>query len=326
MKDTWGREINYLRVSVTDRCNLRCVYCLPEDGVPLKDHADILTYEELETVIKAAVALGINRIRVTGGEPLVRRGLIPFLQRLGQMEGVQDLALTTNGILLEDYAAKLKEVGVTRLNVSLDTLDPDRYFRLTRRRGFKKVIQGLMTVLRLGFRPVKLNVVVMRGINDDEIPRFVRLVQTFPVHVRFIELMPMGESAGSSREKFISNHEVRRRLEEEVELVPVKNIPGSGPAHYLRPVGAAGSIGFISPLSDHFCRSCNRLRLTAEGKLSPCLASTDEVDLRQALRSGAGQGALKDLIRKTVAMKPVAHRMETTPAGTTGRHMSQIGG
>jgi len=324
MRDRFGRRINYLRVSVTDRCNLRCRYCMPEEGVPLDPHDRVLSYEELERVVRAGVSLGIDRVRITGGEPLVRRGLVGFVRRLSRIPGLDDLSLTTNGTLLGANARALREAGLSRVNVSLDTLDEDRFRWLTRGGELAPVLEGIERALEEGLTPVKINVVVVRGFNDDEVVRLASLALEKPVSVRFIELMPIGAAGGS-----VSRSLAERELVEILSpLDPVRcdSVNGGGPAEVYRPAGgrAPGTIGLISPLTKPFCERCNRLRLTARGALNPCLAGQEEVELRSALRSGAGDAELRDLFLEAVRLKPAAHSMGSCAA--PGRSMSRIGG
>ena len=305
LSDSYQRPINYLRISVTDRCNLRCVYCMPAEGVSLMSHSDILTYEEIYTVARAAAELGINKIRLTGGEPLVRLGLPQLVQMLAKIEAIDDISLTTNGILLGKYAAELKQAGLRRVNVSLDTLKPGRFELITRcGNELGEVLAGIEVAKSVGLNPVKLNMVVMPGINDDELLDFAAKTINEGWHVRFIELMPV--VGGGTPPRFVSAGEMRQRLEPLGELEPCLPTVGNGPAKYFRFPNARGTIGFITPISEHFCFQCNRIRLTADGKLRPCLLSDYEVDLRQPLRDGISSAGLKKLIKKAVANKPAA--------------------
>jgi cyclic pyranopterin phosphate synthase len=309
LSDSFHRPINYLRISVTDRCNLRCIYCMPPEGVDLVSHQEILSYEEVYTVARAAAELGINKIRVTGGEPLVRSGLPKLIQMLAQIEAIDDISLTTNGILLSEYAAELKQAGLRRINVSLDTLKPDRFELITRGgSNLAQVLQGVEVARVVGLNPVKLNVVVMSGINDDELLDFAAKTITEEWHVRFIELMPVvGE--GSAAPRFVPATEMRQRLEMLGELEPCLPGAGNGPAKYFRFPHTRGTIGFITPISEHFCFQCNRMRLTADGKLRPCLLTDYEIDLKQPLRSGISQAGLKKLFKQAVANKPLRHHL-----------------
>ena len=309
LSDSFHRPINYLRISVTDRCNLRCIYCMPAEGVSLMSHNDILRYEEVYTVAQAAAELGINKIRITGGEPLVRSGLPRLIQMLAQIEAIDDISLTTNGILLSKYAAELKQAGLCRINVSLDTLKPDRFELITRGGdNLAQVLEGIEVARVVGLNPVKLNVVVMSGINDDELIDFATKTITEEWHVRFIELMPV-VGRGVTAPRFVSASEMRQRLEPMGKLEPCLPSVGNGPAKYFRFPHARGTIGFITPVSEHFCFQCNRMRLTADGKLRPCLLTDYEIDLKQPLRRGISRAGLKKLFKQAVANKPLRHRL-----------------
>ncbi|MHB8926176.1 MAG: GTP 3',8-cyclase MoaA [Bacillota bacterium] len=352
LNDRHCRHIDYLRVSLTDRCNLRCTYCLPDEGVALKGHNDILTYEELERIVRVAVSLGVKGVRLTGGEPLARKDVLGLVRALGRIDGLEDLSLTTNGTLLAPLAGDLKVAGLKRVNISLDTLRPERFKAITRRSLFDETVAGIRAALSAGLEPVKLNVVLMRGVNDDEVVDFARLTRRpfaaglGPVHVRFIELMPLGESAGTASGLQVGGEEVREALSRAGELVPVNGDgdgpPGKGPAESYRwvprvpeaaaDVAVAGlrpaTVGLINAVTEHFCDRCNRLRLTADGKVNPCLASPLEIDLRGALRSGAGDDELARLLRLAVRRKPLEHHMGTGSAAAESRRrrMSRIGG
>ena len=323
LSDSFQRPINYLRISVTDRCNLRCVYCMPEEGVGLMSHDDILSYEEIFTVVKAAAELGINKVRLTGGEPLVRAGLVDLVRLVASIETIDDISMTTNGILLAQHAAALKDAGLMRVNVSLDTLQPEKFRRITRWGRLEDTLNGIEAAREVGLNPVKINVVVMAGVNDDEIPDFAAKTVRDGWHVRFIELMPT--SGGAPAGKLVSAEEIRKRIEPLGALEPWKATVGNGPAKYFRLPGATGTIGFITPVTEHFCYQCNRLRLTADGKLRPCLLDEGEIDLREALRGGASMDELKGLIEKAIAGKPQRHHLaEGSPH--QGRPFSQVGG
>lgn len=324
MRDRWGRRINYLRVSVTDRCNLRCHYCMPEGGVTLRPPEEILRLEEIARLVEVAVGLGINRIRFTGGEPLVRKNFPYLVASTASLPGVEEVALTTNGTLLAPKAEELKKAGLARVNISLDTLNPEKFALLTRGGDLGSVLEGISAALRWGLEPVKINVVIYRGFNDDEIEAFAALAQDQPLHVRFIELMPVGEAAELSG-GFLPVAEVLDRLKTTTALEPA-TVPGNGPAYYYRLPGGRGTVGFIAAVSEKFCRTCNRLRLTADGKLRPCLDSDYEVDLKGALRSGASRQELAALFREAVAAKPPAHRFGHARRHQDCRPMWQIGG
>jgi len=320
--DSFQRPINYLRISVTDRCNLRCIYCMPADGVQLMSYRDILTYEEIYTIARAAAELGINKVRLTGGEPLVRSGLTELIQMLAQIEAIDDISLTTNGILLSRYAAELKQAGLQRVNISLDTLKPGKFRFITRGSlNLDDVLEGIEAARSVGLNPVKLNMVVMSGINDDELLDFAAKTIGEEWHVRFIEFMPIGTTASY----FVSVSDMRKRLELLGELEPCLPSVGNGPAKYFRFPHARGTIGFITPVSEHFCFHCNRLRLTADGRLRLCLLAGDEVDLKQPLRSGVSSAGLKQLIESAVADKPLRHRLAEGYV-SKDRPMTQVGG
>lgn len=337
--DTFGRRIDYLRISVTDRCNLRCVYCMPPDGVEWKPHEDILSFEEIERFARLAAGEGISKIRLTGGEPLARRGIVDHVRRLRETTGIEAIALTTNGTLLPRYAEDLAAAGLRRINISLDTLDPDVYASVTRRGKLADVLEGMEAAFAVGMDPIKLNVVVVRSL-DQDLLGFARMTVDRPVHVRFIEYMPVGdvgehsctsaEADGWSEEDLVSTDEILERITREGaaaglgELLPVSrdDAPGGwGPARYYRFPGAHGTLGVIAPLSHHFCSECNRLRLTADGGLRTCLFSDDEIDVRTALRMGTDEDVLA-LIHQALAAKPEGYNQQH---GTV-RHMSQIGG
>ena len=325
LSDSFQRPINYLRISVTDRCNLRCIYCLPPEGVDLVSHQEILSYEEIYTVAQAAAELGISKIRITGGEPLVRLGLPKLIQMLAQIKAIDDISLTTNGTLLGGYAAELKQAGLQRVNVSLDTLKPDRFERITRGgSNLAQVLEGIEVARAAGLDPVKLNMVVMPGINDGELLDFAARTVSEGWHVRFIELMPV-VGGGSTAPHFVSASEMKQRLEPMGELEPCLPSIGNGPAKYFRLPHAKGTIGFITPLSEHFCFDCNRMRLTADGKLRPCLLSDYEIDLKQPLRRGISRAGLKKLFKQAVAEKPLKHKLAEGQV-PNDRPFSHVGG
>jgi cyclic pyranopterin phosphate synthase len=320
--DSFGRSINYLRISVTDRCNLRCIYCMPPEGVPQISHSEILSYEEVRTVVQAAAELGIYKIRLTGGEPLVRAELPNLVRMLSQIEGIEELSLTTNGTFLKKYALELKQAGLSRVNVSLDTLQADKFRYITRLGKLETVLDGIEAAKEAGFEPVKINTVVMRGINDDEILDFARMTYKGGWHIRFIELMPFKGVA-----EFVPSIELRQHIGLLGRLEPCASITGNGPATYYRLAGAEGTIGFIAPLTEtSLCSRCNRMRLTPDGKLRPCLLGEDEIDLKMPLRNNASMEELKSLILKAVASKPEHHNLVGGSVRLVKRKMSQIGG
>lgn len=315
MKDQYGRTIDYLRVSVTDRCNLRCTYCMPENGIELYEHSRILSVEEIDSIIRAGARLGIKKVRITGGEPLVRKGILDIVRNAAQTPGIESLCMTTNGILLPEYADRLRELGVERLNISLDTLDPERYASLTRVGSLDDVMKGLRAAEEAGFTGTKINTVLLGGINDSEIGSLASLTKDRDLSVRFIELMPMGECVGWPEERFIENSAVLRALP---ELEPVSI---DGVSRLYRLPGAAGTVGLISPMSSHFCPSCNRIRLTSDGRLKPCLHSDTEIPLK-----GLEGQALEDTMRRAIFEKPARHHLNETHQSETHRNMNAIGG
>ncbi len=316
--DPIGRRINYLRVSVTDRCNLRCVYCMPEEGIPWLPREEILTLEEIWRIVRVAATMGLRRVRLTGGEPTVRRGLVDLVRWIASTPGIQEVAMTTNGVALASMAQDLARAGLRRVNVSLDTLRPERFRAITRWGKMEDVLAGIDAARRAGLRPIKLNVVVMRGVNDDEVVDFARTTLEEDWEVRFIELMPFMEDEGLCIKgqadvvpTFVPTTEVRRRIEEALgPLAPAQSTSGAGPANYYRLPGAKGLVGFISPLTEHaFCATCNRMRLTADGKIRPCLLTDHEVDLKGVLRSGGSDDDLKGAILLALRTKPDAHHL-----------------
>jgi cyclic pyranopterin phosphate synthase len=324
--DDYNRKINYLRLSVTDRCNLRCRYCMPEEGVEMIEHGDLLTYEEINKVIKVFARNGISKVRLTGGEPLVRRGVVDLVKGIAKIEGIKDLSLTTNGVLLKEYVKALAAAGLRRVNVSLDTLRPDRFAYITRRDKFKEVWEGIETALAHRLSPVKLNVVVIKGFNDDEIKDFARLSLTYPLHIRFIEFMPLGQANIWNGEGVISSAQIMEEIAAIGELLPRGPEANDGPAkrYYLR--GSAGEIGFISPISSHFCAQCNRLRLTPDGKIRTCLFSDEEIDLRGVLRAAGHEEKIEDVLYQALQAKPEGHRIGDLRFKKCQRGMHAIGG
>lgn len=327
--DAYNRPISYLRISVTDRCNLRCIYCMPPEGVPYRPHEEILRYEEIETIVRAAAELGISKIRLTGGEPLVRQGIVALVRNLARIPGIDDLAMTTNGILLSRYAADLAEAGLRRVNVSLDTLRPERFRRITRLGRMEDTLAGMEAARQAGLEPIKINTVVIRGMNDDEVVDLARKTMGAGWNVRFIEPMPVGNGVladGEWRERVVTKKEIQRRIEAALgELKPARMSAGNGPARYYRLPGAKGTLGFITPISEHFCYRCNRLRLTADGQLRPCLLSDQEIDLRTPLRQGADVEQIKTLLLKGIESKPMQHHLDEWQR-PENRVMSEIGG
>ena len=315
MKDRYGRTIKYLRLSVTDLCNCRCVYCMGENGVPRLPHSAILSFEEIEEIVRAAVSLGVTKVRLTGGEPLVRRGIDELVRRLRGLEGVEELAMTTNGARLAEYAEALKEAGLDRLNVSLDTLDPEKFRRITRIGELRDTLDGLDAARRAGFERIKLNTVLMGGVNDDEIAEIAALAKDGAFDVRFIELMPIGECTDWDRRRFLPAERV-------LEYLPKgERVPSDGVAELWRPAGFRGTVGLIRPLSHRFCADCDRIRVTADGCLKPCLHSAREIPLR-----GKHGEALVRTIAEGMQTKPREHHMADGHASESRRGMNRIGG
>ncbi len=325
--DPHRRKIDYLRISVTDRCNLACVYCKPRAEMKLLEHRDILTYEEILRLVAVAVPLGISRVRITGGEPLIRRGVVNFLTALGRIRGIEDISLTTNGVLLEKMTGVLAEAGKPRLNISLDSLKPEKFHRITGYDVWDAVWSGIHLAEEAGFFPIKLNMVPVRGLNDDEIADFARLTLERRLHVRFIEFMPIGAKDRWSRDACVSSDEVRSLIEREHgPLAPFTSSASAGPSANYQIPGARGVIGFISPITRHFCASCRRLRLTADGKIRPCLLSDTEIDVKTPLRGGCDDAEIERLLRIALEIKPARHYIAENGAGCFQRTMSKIGG
>lgn len=318
--------INYLRLSITDRCNLRCRYCMPEQGVRFLPHTEILSYEEMLHLAQISVQAGIRKVRLTGGEPLVRKGFLDFLGRLSRLEGLEEITLTTNGVLLKEYAAEIRECGICRINVSLDSLRAERFNYITGRDYFNLVWEGIQEAERLGFRPLKINVVAMRGINDDEVLDFARLTLEKPYHIRFIEFMPVGDHNSWTIERFIPIQEVRDRIRMMGTLMPLEHNSMDGPADRYILEGAKGEIGLIGALSNHFCSTCNRLRLTADGQLRGCLFSDREIDVKTPMREGKGDMHLLGLMQLAISSKPRDHGPLKSERRKCVRSMSSIGG
>jgi cyclic pyranopterin phosphate synthase len=332
-EDTFHRLIDYLRISITDRCNLRCIYCMPDEGIPSRSHDEILRYEEIETIARAAAGLGIIRIRLTGGEPLARLGVVDLVRMLAQIPGIEDLSMTTNGTLLSRYAQPLAQAGLQRVNVSLDTLSAERFRRITRRGELRDVLEGLDVARAAGLEPVKVNTVVIRGINDDEVVELASWALDGEWTLRFIEWMPIGDAAQAAQ-GIVTAKEIRARIEAALgKFEPARADAGAGPARYVHLPGKPGKIGFITPISEHFCDRCNRLRLTADGQLRLCLLNDREIDLRTPLRAGAGIAEIEDLIAQGIQQKPQQHTlaggacaMPDAATAQPSRQMSQIGG
>ena len=326
--DAYGRRIDYLRISITDHCNLDCFYCTPFGGRTRMSHWEILRYEEILKVVEAAVLAGISKVRITGGEPLLRKNMVELCRMLAGIEGLESLAITTNGVFLDELALPLFDAGVRRINVSLDTLIPERFKKITGQDRLKRVLNGIERAEAVGFSPIKINTVVMRGINDDEIEDFVKLVFKKPFHVRFIELMPTnGRSPKNHTAMFVPVGEIEKQVKNVGFLCQENEAEAFGPAKMFRFKGSIGKVGFITPMSHHFCGTCNRLRLTAEGKLRSCLFSETEVDIKAPLRNGASTEKLIDIFRLAVNQKPLNHNLsEINYQNGFGRAMHAIGG
>jgi cyclic pyranopterin phosphate synthase len=326
MHDQFGRRIDYLRISVTDKCNLRCTYCMPVQGLDWIDRDEFLTYEEIASVVRQMAGWGLRRVRITGGEPLVRRDLPDLVHLLSEIPGIEDIAVSTNAVLLPQFGRELHDAGARRLNVSLDTLRRDRFRDVARRseRFFDATLEGIEVAERLGFSPLKINTVLMRGLNDDEVEDFAAITRKRPWHVRFIELMPTGDNLHLS-ERFLSTDSVLRRLEKIGDLRPAAGPAGNGPATYFQFDGAPGTVGVITPLSHNYCDRCNRMRLTADGKLRTCLFGTHEVDLRTPLRA---TGNILSAVRQALEGKQERHLLQLGTARGSGglRALSQVGG
>jgi len=318
MLDHKGRTIDYLRVSLTDRCNLRCIYCMPEDGVVKKTHNEIIRFENLEKIINAFAELGIKKVRFTGGEPLILKGLENLIKYTSSLPSIEDVSLTTNGILLADMAEELKKAGLNRVNISLDTLNKEKFKEITRGGDINKVLSAIEKCIDIDLKPVKINTVLMKGINDDEVENFINLTKDMPLHVRFIELMPIGEGlkffekSSMKIDEIINNHK---------ELIHIKD--KSNVASVYKIDGAKGTVGFISPISCKFCSDCNKIRLTSTGTIKPCLHSEEEINLRPYVND---EEMLRSVIKDAIYNKPDEHHLETDKKSKTHKMMYQIGG
>lgn len=318
MLDKIGRKIDYLRVSLTDRCNLRCIYCMPEEGIPKKTHDDIVRFENLEKVISAFATLGIKKVRFTGGEPLILKGIEKLIKFTSLLPSIEDVSLTTNGILLYDKANELKKAGLNRVNISLDTLDKEKYKEITRGGDISKVFSAIEKCISIDLKPVKINVVLMRGINDDEVESFINLTKDMPIQVRFIELMPIGEGLKYYGKSSMKIDEI---IDKHKELIHIKD--NSNVASVYKIEGAKGTVGFISPISCKFCNDCNRIRLTSTGSIKPCLHSHDEINLKPYFND---EKMLKKVIEDAIYNKPNEHHLEEDKKSQTDKMMYQIGG
>lgn len=324
LTDRYNRKVDYLRISATDRCNLRCIYCMPQDGIAQKAPSEILSFEEIIRITKLCTSIGIGKIKISGGEPLVRKGLPQLLKSLINLPNIKDVSLTTNGMLVKKYIKGLKNSGLKKMNISMDTLDAQKFRRITRTGKLIDVLNGIDAAIEEGFF-VKLNVVMMKGINDDEILKFAKFAQEKQIIVRFIELMPMTDNRLLSRSFYMSCEEIKNKLEVLGSLKPIDTeVFGNGPARYYKIEGFLVIVGFISPLSCKFCLHCNRLRLTSGGILMPCLASQEGVDLKDPLRKNQPEEEILSLIKKAILFKPPEHNFTSS---FPRRHlMSQIGG
>ena len=326
LADSFSRPITYLRISVTDKCNLRCVYCMPEQGLPWLPKADLLTYEEIVRIARAAASAGVRSIRISGGEPLIRRSLDRLVAAIDAVPGIDDIALSTNALLLDEQIDALAAAGLRRVNVTLDTLREDRFERIARRPGLARVLAGIDAAIAAGLEPVKINVVVMRGENDDELEAFAQWTRERAVFVRFIELMPVHENLGIQRDAYIGSDEILERVSRIGDLRPASGPGGNGPARYYAFDGAPGAVGVISPLSHDYCDRCNRVRLTADGRLRLCLFGDHHIDLRTPVRAGADEEALAGLLRSAMFIKPERHHLKLGETSSRMRAFSEIGG
>jgi len=327
MRDRFKRQVDYLRISVTDRCNMRCQYCMPAEGMTWFEREDILSYEEITRFVQeVAVPLGITKLRLTGGEPLVRRDLHHLVAQLAAIPEIKDIAMTTNGAMLDAQAAGLKAAGLQRINVSMDSLQPERFKAMTRGADLARVWRGIEAAMAAGFAPIKLNCVVMAGFNEDELVDFVRLTLDRPIHVRFIEFMPVGDYALFKDVGYVSSARMRELIQAEFALAPIEaSEPGNGPARYWQVPGAQATVGFISQMSHDFCASCNRIRLTADGKVRHCLLSDHEIDVRTWLRDHTPPQHIQQALETDIQLKAEQHDVAANLSGNA-RTMSQIGG
>lgn len=320
MKDGFGRTIDYLRISLTDRCNLRCIFCMPEEGVPLFSHEEVLRIEEICTIVQEMVQMGLKKVRLTGGEPLLRKGILDLVQGLGKIPQLEEITITTNGTLLKDLAEPLKLAGIKRINIGLPSLDPIKYRMITRRGDINQALEGLQKAIEVGFDPIKINTVILKGWNEDPMP-FLKLITKFPVEVRFIEYMPLGSLLGKGF--FLSANEFLERISSLTEFKEMSPTPGNGPARKsFKTPNAKGSFSLIAAFSDHFCPKCNRLRLTSDGQILPCLFSNQGVNLKPALRPHLDSLALRVKIQEALDLKP----KEKDLSSSNSRFMAQIGG
>ena len=326
MLDSYAREIDYLRVSVTDRCNLRCRYCMPEEGIESSTRASILTLEQIVRLIKVAAQVGIRKVRFTGGEPLVRKDITTLIAKVAEIPQINDIAITTNGVLFAEMAEDLKKAGLTRVNFSLDSFVPEKFNYITRLGDLNDVTRAITAAINMGIAPVKINTVVMKGFNDDEILDFVQMAYEMPLHVRFIEFMPIGDLPFYQKERLFTMAEIKGIIESRYELLDDSTLRGNGPAKSCKIKGGRGTVGFISAMSDHFCAECNRIRMTVDGKLRGCLFAKEEISLKMALENGASDEKLAALFSKAIKGKPNRHHMNEGWGADNERKMYQIGG
>ena len=323
--DRCNRKLNYLRISITDRCNLKCIYCVPYDFIPKLPHKEILSYEEILHIVRISVRLGISKVRITGGEPLVRKGVYDFLEQLTKIQGLLDISLTTNGVLLKDNINKIKSAGIKRINISLDTLNRKKFKKITGYDFFNQIWEGIELAQKIGFDPIKINVVPLKGVNDNELQDIAALSIEYPFHIRFIEYMPMGTNQ-MEIDRHLLFPEIKKQINQLGKMIPVEKGMNDGPAERFKFESARGEIGFIRPISRHFCNTCNRLRLTASGQLRPCLMSDVQVDLKTPLRKGCSDDELAEVFLKAVRLKPSEHNLSVDhPAGVSAQ-MCAIGG
>ncbi|MBU0991780.1 MAG: GTP 3',8-cyclase MoaA [Proteobacteria bacterium] len=323
--DRYNRNLSYLRVSITDRCNLNCIYCKPEKLSPKLPHHEILSYEEILRIAHVGSELGIKKIRITGGEPLTKKGVYNFLGKLTKIDGIDDVSLTTNGVYLKENIRKIQDAGIKRINISLDTLIGKRYEQITGFDGLDTVLKGIYAALDQGFDPVKINVVALNGINDDEFLSLARLSVDHPFHIRFIEYMPIGEARVNLQQQILAD-KIMERIRPLGDLISIQKEHNDGPAERYKLKNAKGEIGFIRPVSRHFCSTCNRLRLTASGKLRSCLLSNVETDIKTPLRSGCSDRELYNVYLQAIKHKQYEHDLENQPDRKVPSQMSSIGG
>lgn len=323
MTDKYGRNIDYLRISITDKCNLRCMYCMLPQGISSTSYDSILKYEEILKIVEVGIELGINKVRITGGEPLLRKGVIELIKELGRLPEIKDISMTTNGVLLPKYAFALKNAGLSRVNISLDSLNSDTYKRITGRDEFANAIEGIKAAFEADLKPIKINVVVMKDINDNELKDFVNLTKEKDLHVRFVEYMPIGDVRSFVANYYISLNELKTEIIHEMDMVPA-NIKSCGPSNNYKAAGMKGTIGFITPISNNFCSECNRIRLSADGFLRPCLANDIEVDLHDK-NGKIRKEVVREKFKEALKLKPKSHNFYKKNF-LSQKNMFQIGG